>query len=184
MNSQQRQRGPGSGRSPYESQEERRYDVQTWRKVAYYGGAVLVAVGLILFFIPFVSFFSVFRSIGSGAVAGDAPLRPFSMMPLGFVGVPIVIAGQKLRSIGRRGLAGSGVVLSPEGEVRDAEPWQRSKGAQIQDTLEEVPLLRDAVARGGVTEPQIRVRCPSCGYLETEDASFCSGCGSSMFSGS
>ena len=75
----------------------------------------------------------------------------------------------------------SGVVLSPEWEVRDAEPWQRSKGARMQDTLEEVPLLRDAVARGGGAEPQIRVRCPSCGYLETEDASFCSGCGASMF---
>jgi len=55
-----------------------------------------------------------------------------------------------------------------------------SKGAQMQDALEEVPMIRDAMARGGGAEPQIRVRCTKCGYLETEDARFCSGCGAPM----
>ena len=174
---------PGQGQSPYEAEQERRYDVQTWRKAAYYGGAVVIALGFILFFIPFLSFFSLFRSFGPGMSAGDGFFTPFRTFPLAFVGVLLIMAGQGLRSLGRKGLAGSGVVLSPQGEARDAEPWQRSKGAQMQDALEEVPMVRDAMARGGGAEPQIRVRCTKCGYLETEDARFCSGCGAPMFPG-
>ena len=41
---------------------------------------------------------------------------------------------------------------------------------------------RRAVGRQGLAvQPQIRVRCTARGYLETEDARFCSGCGASMF---
>lgn len=169
------------GQSPYERDKERRYDVQTWRKVAYYGGAVLIAVGIILFFVPFVMTFAFFGSMRfSAAGPGDNFFGIFRAFPLAFVGFFLISAGQGLRSLGRKGLAGSGVVLSPQGEARDAEPWQRSKGAQMQDALEEVPIIRDAMARGGGGEQQIRVRCTKCGYLETEDAKFCSGCGAPM----
>ncbi|WP_366180670.1 hypothetical protein ABXS69_00405 [Actinomyces timonensis] len=61
--------------------------------------------------------------------------------------------------------------------MRDAEPWSRAQGAKDQQRLEEVPALGGL---GGGAEPQIRVRCRSCGYLETEDATFCSGCGARM----
>ena len=177
------QRPASQGRSPYERDQERRYDVQTWRKAAYYGGAVVIVLGFILFFVPFVSTFSFFGSMRFGRAApGDGFFGAFRTFPLAFVGVLLIMAGQGLRSLGRKGLAGSGVVLSPQGEARDAEPWQRSKGAQMQDALEEVPMIRDAMARGGGAEPQIRVRCTKCGYLETEDAKFCSGCGTPMIS--
>ena len=175
------QRPASQGQSPYERDQERRYDVQTWRKAAYYGGAVVIVLGFILFFVPFVSTFSFFGSMRfDRAAPGDGFFGAFRTFPLAFVGVLLIMAGQGLRSLGRKGLAGSGVVLSPQGEARDAEPWQRSKGAQMQDALEEVPMIRDAMARGGGAEPQIRVRCTKCGYLETEDARFCSGCGAPM----
>ena len=160
----------GSG-SPYESDAEPRYDVQTWRKIAYYAGAALT---LLVF-----SFFDGLSS-GSGG-SGPGSFVAFRDFPLAFVGFFLILAGQGLRAVGRRGLAGSGVVLSPEGEARDAEPWRRSRGAQMQDALEEMPMVRDAVAQGAAGQPQIRVRCTACGYLETEDARFCSGCGASMF---
>lgn len=182
MSAHQRSSRQGAERSPYELQEERRYDVQPWRKAAYYGGAVLVAIGFILFFVPFLAVFSFLSTFAPGP-GGPGPgfFAAFRAFPVGFVGFFLILAGQSLRAVGRQGLAGSGVVLSPEGEARDAEPWQRSKGAQLQDALEEVPIIRDAVARGAGGETQIRVRCSSCGYLETEDARFCSGCGASMF---
>ncbi|WP_048727424.1 hypothetical protein [Kytococcus sedentarius] len=171
----------GSG-SPYESDAEPRYDVQTWRKIAYYAGAALTLLGFVLFFVPFLSVFSFFDGLSSGSGgSGPGSFVAFRDFPLVFVGFFLILAGQGLRAVGRRGLAGSGVVLSPEGEARDAEPWRRSRGAQMQDALEEMPMVRDAVAQGAAGQPQIRVRCTACGYLETEDARFCSGCGASMF---
>ncbi|MDC4233634.1 zinc ribbon domain-containing protein [Actinomyces sp. B33] len=175
-------------RSPYERDEPPRYDVQTWRKVAYYGGAVLQGVGVVMFFSVFFSFFRFFRAMSStfgtgSAVDGPHFMSPLGMFPFAFVGILLIGAGQWVRNVGKRGLAGSGVILSPEGEARDAEPWKRSEGAQDQDRLEEVPILRDAVARLGSVAPDVRVRCPKCAYVETEDARFCSACGAPMIGG-
>lgn len=141
-------------------------------------GAALTLPGFVLFFVPFLSVFSFCDGLSSGAGGSGLAFRDF---PLAFVGFFLILAGQGLRAVGRQGLAGSGVVLSPEGKARDAEPWRRSRGAQMQDALEEMPIVRDAVALGAAGQPQIRVRCTACGYLETEDARFCSGCGASMF---
>ena len=141
-------------------------------------GAALTLPGFVLFFVPFLSVFSFCDGLSSGTGGSGLAFRDF---PLAFVGFFLILAGQGLRAVGRQGLAGSGVVLSPEGKARDAEPWRRSRGAQMQDALEEMPIVRDAVALGAAGQPQIRVRCTACGYLETEDARFCSGCGASMF---
>lgn len=141
-------------------------------------GAALTLPGFVLFFVPFLSVFSFCDGLSSGAGGSRLAFRDF---PLAFVGFFLILAGQGLRAVGRQGLAGSGVVLSPEGKARDAEPWRRSRGAQMQDALEEMPIVRDAVALGAAGQPQIRVRCTARGYLETEDARFCSGCGASMF---
>ena len=38
--------------------------------------------------------------------------------------------------------------------------------------------LRDITgASGAAPRQEVRIRCRSCGYLETEDATFCSACG-------
>ncbi|WP_159814497.1 zinc ribbon domain-containing protein [Actinomyces sp. zg328] len=170
--------------SPYRDNggRPRQYDVEPWRKWAYYGGIALQAVGLLAFLSVFAFFFTSFSSIaGNPDAIGTRVGRMFTVFPLAFVGLLLAICGQTLRKIGRKGLAGSGVILSPQAEVRDAEPWNRAKGAQDQQRLEEVPALGGLGAGRGVgAEPQIRVRCRACGYLETEDATFCSGCGARM----
>ncbi|MDO4257900.1 MAG: zinc ribbon domain-containing protein [Actinomycetaceae bacterium] len=177
--------------SPYEdSSQPKRYDVQTWRKVVYYLGMAVTGLGFLIFAMPFLSFalFQFGTPEWMENLPGAQPESPFSsapiafrLIPMSFVGFFFIAGGNFLTRLGKKGLAGSGVILSPKGEVADAEPWQRSEGAQMQDKFEEVPILRDALAgRGGGSEPQIRVRCRSCGELDTEDARFCSGCGAPM----
>ncbi|RAX19391.1 MULTISPECIES: zinc ribbon domain-containing protein [Actinomyces] len=168
--------------SPYTNNggRPRSYDVPTWRKVAYYGGAVLQGVGLVMFFSVFFIGFSAFSGIGTSDTGQDIG-RMFRSFPVSLVGFILIGIGQWIRRVGKEGLAGSGVVLSPQGEARDAEPWKRSEGAQDQMRLEEVPTLQTAL--GGSSKPAgapaevVRLRCRSCGYLETEDATFCSQCG-------
>jgi len=180
---------PPGQQSPYTNNggRPRSYDVPTWRKVAYYGGAVLQGVGLLMFLSVFFTGFAAFAGIGDVFGSGDHSAvasgigRVFQFFPVALLGFFVIGAGQWLRRIGKEGLAGSGVVLSPQGEARDAEPWRRSEGAQDQMRLEEIPSLHTAL--GGASKSAesptqvIRLRCRSCGYLETEDATFCSQCG-------
>lgn len=93
----------GSG-SPYESDAEPRYDVQTWRKIAYYAGAALTLLGFVLFFVPFLSVFSFFDGLSSGSGgSGPGSFVAFRDFPLAFVGFFLILAGQGLRAVGRRG---------------------------------------------------------------------------------
>ncbi|MBE6482551.1 MAG: zinc ribbon domain-containing protein [Actinomyces ruminicola] len=170
--------------SPYTNNggRPRSYDVPTWRKVAYYGGAVLQGIGLLMFLsVFFAAFIGFGASSGSLTAMGEGIGRGFRLFPLSFLGIILIGFGQWIRNVGRQGLAGSGVVLSPQGEARDAEPWRRSEGAQDQMRLEEIPTLQAALggAPGPTDSPAevVKLRCRSCGYLETEDAAFCSQCG-------
>ena len=79
----------GSG-SPYESDAEPRYDVQTWRKIAYYAGAALTLLGFVLFFVPFLSVFSFFDGLSSGSGGSEPRICP--------------LAGRRLAAIRRRTL--------------------------------------------------------------------------------
>ncbi|WP_194948942.1 zinc ribbon domain-containing protein [Actinomyces trachealis] len=170
--------------SPYSNNggQPRQYDVEPWRKWAYYGGGALQVVGVLAFLSVFVMMFMGFGFMGHDPEGISTHVqRGFMMFPIAIVGVLVANGGKMLQRVGRKGLAGAGVILSPQGEVRDAEPWNRSKGAQDQHRLEEVPALAGlGVGRGAGAEPQIRVRCRACGFLETEDAAFCSGCGARM----
>ncbi|MDU0348140.1 zinc ribbon domain-containing protein [Actinomyces sp. MRS3W] len=178
---------PPDQRSPYADNggRPRSYDVQPWRKWTYYTGGVLVGIGLLLFFSVFIAAIAGFAGIGASSgsplAMGDSIGRAFRFFPLSFVGFFLIGIGQWIRGVGKKGLAGSGVVLSPQGEARDAEPWRRSEGAQDQMRLEEIPTLRTAME--GAPKPAdspaevVKLRCRSCGYLETEDAAFCSHCG-------
>jgi len=131
----------------------------------------------------FLGFFSSSYGVFNRVHAGDetaftAVPHMFSTFPLAVLGLLIYGAGQMLRSVGRKGLAGSGLLLSPTREARDAEPWSRSKGARRNFEVEEMTALRDiAGASGAAPRQEVRIRCRSCGYLETEDATFCSACG-------
>lgn len=167
--------------SPYTANagRPRQYDVEPWRKWAYYGGTALQAIGMLTFFGNFGMIFVSFSHMGLGP-GTDSPAtqvpRMFAMFPIFIVAMLVMIAGGALRTAGRKGLAGSGLILSPRKEAQDAEAWRRSEGAQKQMELEEMPSLAGGLGAREV----VKVRCRGCGYLETEDARFCSGCGAPM----
>ncbi|RRC95595.1 zinc ribbon domain-containing protein [Schaalia canis] len=171
----------GQTSSPYEANAPKQYDVQPWRKVVYYLGGAMVILGVVLFASVFFTFSTVFfRGPNLGAANDLLGGIGFGSFPLSFAGIFLVGLGRILQSVGRQGLAGSGIILSPQQEVDDAEPWNRAEGAQKQDQLEETPLMRDALTRMGTSQEIIKVRCRNCGELDSEDARYCSTCGQPM----
>ena len=87
----------------------------------------------------------------------------------------LLVVGAIIRSIGARGMAGSGVVLDPKRAREDLEPYSRMSGGMVKDALEEADL-------GGAREPVqvVMVRCSSCKSLNQETAKFCQECGSKL----
>lgn len=157
-------------------------DVETWRKVAYYVGLALTAIGVVLFAVPFTTVFWPREQIFS-MLANDGPFRP---MAPGFLGFGLILIGQLLRNLGRKGLAGSGLLLSPQGETRDNEPWDRSKGHRVANAVDEFQDNIGGQSAGvasflGAAQAQpvevVKVRCRSCGYLDNESDRFCGKCG-------
>ena len=124
------------------------------RKAAYGLGVVLQVACIVLFLSGMAMF----------ATAGEAGFL------LGLFAMALGIAGKLLARTGARGLAGSGVILDPEGARRDLEPWARAAGGLLADGLDEArpdaPLPPSA----------IKVRCPNCRALNDEDAKFCKSC--------
>ena len=155
----------GQTSSPYEANAPKQYDVQPWRKVVYYLGGAMVILGVVLF----ASVFSLSAQSFSGAHLGAANDLlggiGFGSFPLSFAGIFLVGLGRILQSVGRQGLAGSGIILSPQQEVDDAEPWNRAEGAQKQDRLEETPLMRDALTRMGAARKSSRSAAVTAGNL-------------------
>ncbi|WP_165069706.1 zinc ribbon domain-containing protein [Paludisphaera rhizosphaerae] len=152
------------------------HDVAFERKALYYAGMAVGAAGFLLFASNFL-----FIASGFGdptAMVGGA--RGFIWRALG--GMALVVAGQAMRNVGARGLAGSGMMLNPGQARRDMEPWSRMGGGMMNDALDEVPVVRDAVARLGDPEGArvvevVRVRCPHCKSLNDEHDRFCGQCG-------
>lgn len=108
-----------------------RRDVGEARKAAYYVGMIMMIAG-------FLSFFSVFvtGAMNFGDFSNfDSDARSSAMRAV--LGMALMIGGGVVRSIGARGLAGSGVVLDPQAARRDVEPWSRMGGGVLKDTLDE-----------------------------------------------
>ena len=139
------------------------------RKTAYYIGMALMGVGLLLFASTFVSFASNFGDFT------DFESRSKSNMFRAFGGMALIFVGGVVRSIGARGLAGSGVVLDPEKARRELEPYSRMTGGMVKDALDEAGV--DLGARG---EKVVMIKCRSCGRLNEEDSKFCQQCGKDM----
>ena len=96
-----------------------------------------------------------------------------------FIGFIMFASGAVMLSVGRKGLAGSGIILSPEGERKDLEPWNRSKGRQMQDMLEETQL--DEMLQNSNTQKiVVKVRCSECNHLNDEEDKYCGECGTKM----
>lgn len=147
-----------------------RRQVSDRRKGAYYLGSALGLIGLLMFCSVFVSACANFGNF-DGFIG-----RAQSQMGLALGGMALLFVGSVVANVGRLGRAGSGVVLDPEQQRKDLEPWNRMAGGMIKDVLDETGLVPPA----GQTQPEVRVRCTACKALNDEHARFCSQCGKAI----
>jgi hypothetical protein len=141
-------------------------DIPEDRKTAFYAGSLISGIGLLLFLSNFLIFAIHFGDFNVGPDFGKG------LVFRGFGGMLLIVIGQVIRSIGARGLAGSGVILDPQKERKDLEPWSRMAGGMVNDALSEVDAL------GKPAEPApVKIRCQKCRALNDEAAKFCNQCG-------
>lgn len=149
---------------------EPRKQISPERQGTYYLGMLLSAIGVVLFFIVFISMFA------GGSSSGSVP--PLALAPVGIV---LIAIGRGLMSLGAKGLAGSGVVLDPEQARKDVEPWTRMAGGMVDDGLSEMDTVKKLVEeRLDAPKQVVKVRCRQCQALNDEDAKFCNQCGGEM----
>lgn len=131
-------------------------DISPFRKFCYYAGMMFIGVGIILFFATFLTFM--------GAMDPMNFEQP-SMMPA-FIGFIFMFIGAGLRTYGGLGAAGSGIILDPKKAREDLKPYSKQVGGMMRDAMDEYEK-----------ETVIKIKCPACGHLNDEDASYCSKCG-------
>jgi hypothetical protein len=140
------------------------------RKALFYIGHGLSLVGLLLFMSNFCIVASAF-----GNMPQDGPgfMQGFIFRAVG--GMVLIGVGQVISNVGKRGLAGAGLIPDAEQQRKDLEPWSRSTGGMINDALSEVQSFHPVASA-----PEIRVRCPRCKALNEETAKFCDQCGGKL----
>ena len=125
-----------------------RRDVSDGRKGLYLLGQVMSGVGFVLFLSVFVSGACAMNR----GMSGDFPSmhggpEDFSSFPIRAVGgFLLIFVGQIVRSVGARGIAGSGVILDPEQAREDLEPFSRQAGGMFDDALDET-VVADSFRR-------------------------------------
>ena len=160
-----------------------RRNISSERKAAYYVGNIITLIGLALFLSTFVGVICIIADPPSISESGRVAAWTFGRAIVGFI---MIIIGQVVANIGKRGLAGSGVILDPEQAREDVEPWSRMAGGMTNDVLSEVePVQKIADGLSGhhkneESEPIVKVRCRNCRTLNDEDAKFCDQCGQAM----
>jgi hypothetical protein len=178
------------------------------RQAVYYLGMILSAIGFLMFLTPFFAIAGCGAGSDSSGMTncsmGGRPV-PCSEMPMppdmagrvaspmfhpdpaaafgsigtAFAGFLLCIFGGVLMNLGRAGLAGSGVVLDPEGARQDLKPWNEARGRMIDDTLSQVEVVQH-LAHRDEPETVVKVRCPQCHGLNDETQAFCGHCGAKL----
>lgn len=138
------------------------------RKIAYYIGMGVMALGGLTFGSSFIVFL-----IGMGADFHSQQTYGILFGCLAAGGMLLLIVGIIISQVGARGLAGSGVVLDPEEAREDLEPFTRMAGGMIKDALDEAEI------KVGQQQPEkvVMIKCPACGHLNEADSKFCQECG-------
>jgi hypothetical protein len=149
-------------------------EISDQRKTAYYLGAVISIVGLLLFLSVLVGGAMNFGNFD------DFHGRARSSAIRAVAGMVLIITGQAIRSVGARGLAGSGVVLNPSRAREELKPYSNMAGGMLGDALDASNLSDHLGGSGGETGPIVMIKCLSCGKLNEEDSNFCQECGASM----
>ena len=140
------------------------------RKITYYLGMGMVALGFILFISVFFSF-ARFMNNPQQLIGGGGP----SFMNA-IIGMSLIIAGSVVKNIGAKGAAGSGLLLDPEKARQDLRPFSEAAGGIINDAIGNMDVAKKFTTVGDEKEI-IKIKCRSCGILNDEDAVFCKGCG-------
>ncbi|HJM57700.1 MAG TPA: zinc ribbon domain-containing protein [Planctomycetota bacterium] len=135
------------------------------RKIAFYAGSGLMALGAISFGSVFVTGIANFGDHSMSIHGGTEGVRAVA-------GMALLIVGMGLRGIGAAGLAGAGVILDPERAKEELEPYSRMAGGMAKDLLDEAD-----VNLGGKSERVVMIRCLACDKLNEEDSKFCQECG-------
>ncbi|WP_237763974.1 SHOCT domain-containing protein [Terrimicrobium sacchariphilum] len=118
----------------YKAREMVRRQISPQRKVVFYIGMALLVAGALLFLSTFLS-----AALHFGDFSNFAD-RSRSMILRAVVGALMIVVGGVLQSVGRAGLAGSGLKLDPEEARRDVEPWARMGGGVVRDILDEAGI--------------------------------------------
>jgi hypothetical protein len=141
-------------------------NISTTRKILYYGGMFTAGVGILVFVSTFFTFFQM-DSLDSGD-PGFSFIGSFMARP--FIGMGLLVIGNIMRSIGMKGTAGSGLILSPNKARQDYKPWTKMAGGMLKDAMDESK-------EDSSSQNSIKIRCRACKTLNEEDASFCKSCG-------
>ncbi|MBI1382166.1 MAG: hypothetical protein GC161_13905 [Planctomycetaceae bacterium] len=144
-------------------------EISTGRKVAYYAGMGMIALGFVVFLGNM--FCASSRMDDFDAMQVGRSSRGLNM-GAGLFGVVLLIGGGLLVKVGRLGVAGAGVVLEPQQARKDLEPYSRMAGGMLKDALEETGGVL-----GAKESVAVRVRCRACAALNMEEAKFCQACG-------
>jgi hypothetical protein len=104
------------------------------RRTLYYVGMAVAAIGFLTFLSVFVSGALHFGDFG------NFEARSRSMAIRALSGVVMVMGGLFLMTVGRMGVAGSGIKLNPEEARRDVGPWARMTGGIVKDAIDETGI--------------------------------------------
>ena len=141
-------------------------NISNARKALYYGGMFLTGLGLLIFISTFFVVFS--GGIIENSGSGSSFIGSFMTRPL--IGMGLMVIGNFMRSIGMKGTAGSGLILSPNKAREDYKPWTKMAGGMLKDVIDESKEESNS-------QDMVKIRCIGCKTLNEEDASFCKSCG-------
>lgn len=145
------------------------------RKTLYYIGMGISLVGFLLFLSTFFSFAGNFGNFDDFAGRGQ------SMMFRAIGGMVLIMAGAVMMNVGRRGWAGSGIVLDPHQARQEMKPWNRMAGGMAQDALGEIDVVNKLAKKlDEPNSPHVKVRCQKCQALNDDIDKFCGQCGAAI----
>ena len=162
-----------------------RTDISPERKASYYVGMALAVIGFLMFLAPFATMIGgAQRTVAAITQPGGPNGMPdfggvVASFGTGFVGFLLVIVGNFLMVAGRAGLAGSGVILDPEGARQDLRPWNEASGRMINDAVSQIDMVQQ-IAHDEAPETVVKIRCRQCQALNDESQAFCGHCGAKL----
>lgn len=134
-----------------------RRQISPERKAVYYSGMFVCAIGVLTIALNMIGLMrdgerrmNEFRSnpfqmlplSGQGAEGSrsPAPLQDSSRFLYFGLGMGLIVVGFIMMSVGARGPASTGLILDPERQREETEPWVRMAGGMVKDALDEAQI--------------------------------------------